>query len=103
MKLWLVAYDIRDPKRLRKVWNTLRRWGEPVQYSVFECWLTEGQVEKLWKELGEVIETDEDRVHLWPLCARCEARVRVMGTGGRTAPLPGAIVLTSEEDFDDSS
>ena len=33
--LYLIAYDIADPKRLVKVHRTLKRQGLPVQYSVF--------------------------------------------------------------------
>ena len=32
---WIVAYDIRDPKRLRKVYEVVRDHGDRLQYSVF--------------------------------------------------------------------
>ncbi|MDQ6950002.1 MAG: CRISPR-associated endonuclease Cas2 [Actinomycetota bacterium] len=34
---FLVAYDIRDPKRLREVHSGMKRFGYPLQYSVFIC------------------------------------------------------------------
>ena len=41
-KLWyLVAYDVRDPKRLREVAHHLEGYGERLQFSVFRCRLTE--------------------------------------------------------------
>ena len=33
--LYLIAYDIADPKRLSRVHRALKREGLPVQYSVF--------------------------------------------------------------------
>ena len=35
-----VCYDICDDKRLRKVFQTMRGYGDHLQYSVFECQLT---------------------------------------------------------------
>lgn len=34
---FLVCYDICDDKRLRKVFRTMRDFGDHLQYSVFEC------------------------------------------------------------------
>lgn len=48
---FLVAYDIRDPKRLREVHSGMKRFGYPLQYSVFICDLD--AIEKLG--LREVI------------------------------------------------
>lgn len=32
---YLVAYDIRDPVRLRAIHKTMKAYGQPLQYSVF--------------------------------------------------------------------
>jgi len=37
---YLVAYDIRDPVRLRDMRRTMMGFGEPLQYSVFLCELS---------------------------------------------------------------
>ena len=37
---YLVAYDIRDPIRLRQMRQTMMGFGEPRQYSVFLCELS---------------------------------------------------------------
>lgn len=34
---YLLAYDIRDPKRLRRVHQVAKTFGYPLQYSVFVC------------------------------------------------------------------
>ena len=37
-KQWhLVSYDVRDPKRLRRVAKALESYGTRLQYSVFRC------------------------------------------------------------------
>ena len=37
---YLICYDICDDKRLRKVFQTMRVYGDHLQYSIFECQLT---------------------------------------------------------------
>lgn len=59
---YLVAYDICDDKRLRKVFQCLRAWGDHLQYSVFECQLTPTDVVKLKAELKGLIHHEEDQV-----------------------------------------
>mgnify|MGYP000653098870 CR=1 FL=1 len=34
---YVVCYDVREPKRLRKMHHTLLGYGDPLQYSVFVC------------------------------------------------------------------
>ena len=37
---YLICYDICDDKRLRKVFQTMRGFGDHLQFSIFECQLT---------------------------------------------------------------
>lgn len=69
-KWWLVCYDVRDPKRLRKCARHMEGYGERVQYSVFRCWMTKEQVERLRWELTELL-SPEDEVMLIPLSQTC--------------------------------
>jgi len=59
---YLVCYDICDDKRLRKVFQTMRSWGDHLQYSVFECQLTPTDLTRLRGELAGVIHHKEDQV-----------------------------------------
>ena len=43
---WLVCYDVRDAKRLRKTAKHMEGYGERMQYSVFRCWLTPREMER---------------------------------------------------------
>ena len=59
---YIVTYDICDPKRLRKVFQTLRGWGEHLQLSVYECHLSKMDLARVKAELHEIIHHDEDQV-----------------------------------------
>jgi len=68
--LYLVCYDICGPhadKRLRKVYKTMRGYGEHLQYSVFRCVLTELQLAELEEALTEVIDHRKDQVMFVPI------------------------------------
>jgi CRISPR-associated protein Cas2 len=67
---WLVCYDVRDPKRLRRTAKHLEGYGQRMQYSIFRCWLTALELERLRWELTELL-TPADDVLVIPLCSRC--------------------------------
>ena len=58
----LVCYDIRDGKRLRKVFKTMRDFGDHLQYSVFECQFTPADLARCRHALSEIIHHDMDQV-----------------------------------------
>jgi CRISPR-associated protein Cas2 len=72
---WLVCYDVRDPKRLRRAAKHMEGYGERMQYSVFRCWMTDRQTQCLRWELTEIL-APEDDVLLIPLCTECLARIQ---------------------------
>lgn len=61
-RLYIVTYDISNPKRLRRVFRTLKGYGEHLQLSVFRCDLTPSQRLQLAAKLGQTIEHTEDQV-----------------------------------------
>lgn len=74
-KLWyLVAYDVRDPKRLREVAKHLEGYGQRLQFSVFRCRLTERELERLRWELTQKMKKEDDLL-IVGLCARCGSKV----------------------------
>jgi len=84
-KSWhLITYDIRDPKRLRKVAKKLEGYGERLQYSVFRCRLDRLALEKLCWELADIIK-DNDDLLVMPICARCAERVPLHSTGDQSS------------------
>lgn len=73
---YLVCYDIREPKRWRKVYKLLQGYGESVQLSIFRCWLSQRDREKLRWELEKILEV-EDSLLLAGLCHRCVERIQL--------------------------
>lgn len=74
-KRWhLVTYDVRDPKRLRRVYRLLRGYGEHLQYSVFRVRLGPVQFQRMRWELERLLEKEDDLLVI-PLCPRCAGRV----------------------------
>jgi CRISPR-associated protein Cas2 len=70
---YLICYDICDDKRLRRVFKTMRGWGDHLQFSVFECQLTSSDLVKIRAELSAIIHRDEDQV-LFVLLGPAEGR-----------------------------
>lgn len=67
---WLICYDVRDPKRLRKTAKHMEGYGARMQYSVFRCWLTPRQLECLRWELTGFLKPEDDVLFI-PLCSTC--------------------------------
>ncbi len=74
----VVSYDISEDKRRTKIHSILKSYGQWVQYSIFECNLTETQYAKLRSRLAKVIKT-EDSVRFYFLCACCQGKVERIG------------------------
>jgi CRISPR-associated protein Cas2 len=86
---WLVCYDVRDPKRLRKTAKHMEGYGSRMQYSVFRCWLTIRQLQCLRWELTELLKPEDD-VLLIPLCAHCVDGIRGTHTAVKDPDWPEA-------------
>ncbi len=59
---YLVCYDVANDKRLRRVFNTCRNFGDHLQFSIFECDLSPGEKVELERQISTVINQDEDQV-----------------------------------------
>lgn len=79
----LIAYDVRDPKRLRQVAKKLEGYGTRIQYSIFRCRLDRLTLEKLHWELNQIMEAEDDLL-VMPICARCASRVPIHSTGDQS-------------------
>ncbi|MCC6533909.1 MAG: CRISPR-associated endonuclease Cas2 [Burkholderiales bacterium] len=60
--LFVISYDIAEPKRWRRVFRIMKGYGEWLQLSVFQCRLTRMRVLKLEAELREVMNQREDHI-----------------------------------------
>lgn len=71
---WIIAYDVADPKRLRRVAKHLEGVGTRLQYSVFECGPEAWQDDKLRESLRGHIKPEHDALSYYPQCAACRDR-----------------------------
>lgn len=62
-----MAYDISDPRRLRRVHQTATTYGYALQYSLFVCDLDDIQLVGLERDLSSVIHHREDRISIFDL------------------------------------
>jgi CRISPR-associated protein Cas2 len=61
-KRYLVAYDIREDRRLRNVASCMEGYGERIQYSVFICDLSDQEVVLLRGDVETRMKLSEDSV-----------------------------------------
>lgn len=78
-RMWLVCYDIRNAKRLRRVAKTMERYGVRVQKSVFECWLEDQRLAELREAVGKIMDDKEDGLRLYYLCEVCREQSEQLG------------------------
>lgn len=73
---YVVAYDIGDDKRRAKVVKLMESIGLRMNFSVFECMLTDIQFCNMCAKLEKIIVKREDWVNIYPLCTECYARIK---------------------------
>lgn len=71
-QLFLLVYDIADPKRLQQVHRTVRVAGIPLQYSVFLIPATPGGIDALLSDLDGIISPTQDDIRVYPLPSRLD-------------------------------
>ena len=74
---YLVAYDISEPRRLRRVCGVMESYGQRLQYSVFLCDLSLAERSTLERAVLAVMDLSEDsvvQIDLGPLGACAEVR-----------------------------
>lgn len=75
----VVTYDVPEDKRRTKIHKILKSYGQWMQYSVFECNLTETQYAKLRLRLGKLIKPEQDSIRFYFLCSCCKGKVDRIG------------------------
>jgi CRISPR-associated protein Cas2 len=60
--LFIISYDIAEPKRWRRVFRIMKGYGEWLQLSVFQCRLTRMRIVQLESELRDAMNQREDHV-----------------------------------------
>ena len=89
-KLFLVLYDIADPKRLARVHRQVSAYAIGGQKSFFECWLKPAEIEELVARLEAVFDPKKDRIHFLQLDPR--ALRLLLGTARRRSIEPFLVI-----------
>ena len=79
---YIVAYDVSDGKRLRRIFKKMHGFGDALQYSVFACDLSSKERVIMEEALTEIMDLKEDRViiiDIGPAEGRGESAVRTLG------------------------
>jgi CRISPR-associated protein Cas2 len=80
-RLYIVAYDISDQKRWRRVFRLMKGYGEWLQLSIFQCRLDRQRHAELVSLLDGIIHDQEDHVLLMDLGVADNVDPRVTSLG----------------------
>ena len=65
--LYMIAYDIANPRRLSRVHRALKKQGLPVQYSVFTVVMKRKALLRLLEHINQLIYPAEDDIRCYRL------------------------------------
>ena len=80
----LVTYDIADTEttgtsRLRRIADVCEKYGQRVQFSVFECRLSKARLARLVGEVEDIIDRERDSVLVYRFPGGIEAATLRLG------------------------
>ncbi|QOV21124.1 CRISPR-associated endonuclease Cas2 [Anabaenopsis elenkinii] len=93
MFLYVIAYDIPEDKRRKKVADLLEGYGQRVQYSVFECQLNTQKYQDLQRRLRKIIKLEEDNIRFYPLSRHTLFQVETWGVGIPVIKPPSSVII----------
>jgi CRISPR-associated protein Cas2 len=82
----VVAYDIADDRRRSHVVKILEKVGVRVNYSVFECMVTDSQLNELQVKIGREMNEKEDQVVYYTICLNCYTKIIYQPERDRSYP-----------------
>lgn len=90
---YLIAYDISDDKRRKKIADLLEGYGKRVQFSVFECVLVSKKFQELKSRLRRHYrEENGDSLRFYPISHHTLPQVEVWGDHPLWEPPSSTIV-----------
>jgi CRISPR-associated protein Cas2 len=78
---YIVSFDITNDRIRARVVKILSEYAYRVQKSVFEGIISKESLEEMRNKIEKTIEEKSDSVRIYPLCGKCEAEVKIIGTG----------------------
>ena len=91
--LYVISYDISEPKRWRRAYKVMRGHGAWLQLSVFQCRLSRMRMLELEAELGKIINHHQDHVLLLDLGPAENVVPRVRSIGKSFSPVVREAVI----------
>ncbi len=85
--LYLVTYDIREPKRWRRAFKLMKGYGEWLQLSVFQCRLSRRRHAELIQMLDEILNRRVDALLVIDLGQADKVKPRVVSLGEKFEPV----------------
>jgi CRISPR-associated protein Cas2 len=86
-RLYLVTYDISNPKRWRRVFRLMKGYGRWLQLSVFQCRLTARRRAEMGARLDREIHHGEDHVLVVDIGAADKVEPKVESLGKSFQPV----------------
>ena len=86
MMLVLIVYDIPDNKRRTRLAKFLEGYGQRIQLSVFECYLSLKQMRQLYQKVESKVIATEDDVRFYWLSSEAVSKVLTIGSKPPQAP-----------------
>jgi CRISPR-associated protein Cas2 len=90
---YVVAYDISQPKRWRRVFKTMHGYGRWLQLSVFHCRLDGGRRTEMAMALEQLIDPETDHVIILDLGPAEDVELAVESLGKTFAPIERRAVV----------
>ena len=79
--IYIVAYDISDIKRWRRIFKILHGYGEWLQLSIFQCRLSKQKRAELESRLREVVKGGKDHLVIIDIGPAKNVKLRIESIG----------------------
>ena len=79
--LYIVAYDISDTRRWRRVFKVMHGYGEWMQLSIFQCRLPKTRRAELESRLREIIKVGQDHLLIIDVGPAKNMKLRIESIG----------------------
>lgn len=75
----VITYDLEDDKKRNKLFKLLKNYGQHVQYSVFECDLSNTKLTQLGLALDKFDFDDGDSIIIYSICEEFQRKIKTIG------------------------
>lgn len=96
-RVWLISYDVADPRRLQQIHRLLTDHALAMQYSVFVGAFRQKRLDHVVRGIQQVIDPREDDVRAYPIVGRGQVDVIGRNVEGITLGGLGLLDLLKSE------